>query len=137
MVKHPPFKRLTQVQFLVGGIHIKWYNSTVVSFKNQCITLRTRGFSLNQIVAKTKRSKTSIYFHIKKIPLSEKRHKEILLAAIKRFNDYSKSIKGKCRLDRHPITFTNWNSNLVSLTGHLIFDGEIKKSGCGSGCGHA
>ena len=43
----------------------------MVSFKNQCITLRTQGLSLNQIVQKTNRPKTSVYFHIKKIPLNE------------------------------------------------------------------
>ncbi|OHA26194.1 MAG: hypothetical protein A3C06_03665 [Candidatus Taylorbacteria bacterium RIFCSPHIGHO2_02_FULL_46_13] len=102
----------------------------MVSFKNQCIALRAHGFSLNQIVQKTKRSKTSVYFHIKKFPLSENRKQEIRLARIKRFNDYSLSIKRKSRLDRHPVIFTGWNQNTVLLISHMIFDGTINKNGC-------
>lgn len=50
--------------------------------------------------------------------------------AAERFANYSKSIKGKSRLGRHPIPFNKWNAPLVSLIGHLIFDGEIKYEGC-------
>lgn len=102
----------------------------MVSFKKQCITFRKRGYSLNQIVGKTKRAKSSIYFHIRQIPLSKRRKREIKLAAIKRFNEYSRGIKGQSRLDRHPTVFTLWNKNRVSLISHLLFDGEITRSGC-------
>ncbi len=33
-------------------------------------------------------------------------------------------------MNRHPIPFEKWNVALVSLVGHLIFDGEIKHGGC-------
>lgn len=92
--------------------------------------MRKRGLSLNQIVARTKRPKTSVYFHIKDIPLSKKRMREIRHATIQRFTNYSVGIKGKSRLNRHPIPFTKWTATLVSLVGHLIFDGEIKYGGC-------
>ena len=52
------------------------------------------------------------------------------MATIKRFKNYSKSIKGKSRFNRHPIIFDGWNAQLVSLVSHLIFDGEIKYGGC-------
>lgn len=102
----------------------------MVSFKSQCIQLRERGFSLSKIIAITKRPKSSVYFHIKNIPLSKKRVSEIKRAAIRRITAYSKSIKGKSKLDRHPIPFSKWNKDNVSLVAHLIFDGEIKSNGC-------
>jgi len=102
----------------------------MVSFKERCISLRKRGLSINQIAAKTNRPKTSVYFHIQSIPLSIQRKREIRLAAIRRFNDYSRSIKGKSRLNRHPTHFKVWDTDLVSLVSHIMFDGTIKQGGC-------
>ena len=100
------------------------------SFKHRCIALRKRGFSLNQIVEKTKRSKTSVYFHIRHTPLNNKRRQEIRLARIERCINYSKGVKGKSKFGRHPIPFEIWNPSLVSLVGHILFDGTIKYGGC-------
>ena len=33
-------------------------------------------------------------------------------------------------MNRHPVPFSRWDAALVSLVGHLMFDGEIKYSGC-------
>lgn len=102
----------------------------MASFKEQCIVLRKQGLSIGQIVLKTGRPKTSVYFHIQDIPLSKERKEEIRQAATKRFNDYSRSIRGKSRLNRHPIHFEDWNIKLVSLIGHLMFDGDVSHRGC-------
>ncbi len=102
----------------------------MVSFKERCIALRKHGFSLTQIVAKTKRPKTSVYFHIQHILLSKKRKQEIRRTAIQRLINYSKSIRGKSRLNRHPILFDKWSAATVSLVSHILFDGTIKYGGC-------
>ncbi len=102
----------------------------MVSFKEQCTTLRKRGFSINQIVQKTHRPKTSVYFHIQNLPLNKKRKREIRTAAIKRLNKYSRRIKGQSRLHRHPTPFDVWNTQLVSLVGHMVFDGDVSSRGC-------
>jgi len=81
-------------------------------------------------VVQTKRPKTSVYFHIRHIHLPENRKQEIRRVATQRFINYNKNRKGKSRLNRHPIPFERWNTALVSLVGHLIFDGEIKHGGC-------
>lgn len=102
----------------------------MVSFKIRCITLRRKGLTINQIAKKTGRPKTSIYFHIRQISLNKRRCKEIRLARIRRFSNYSRSIRGKSRLNRHPIPFSHWNERLISLIGHFIFDGDISRRGC-------
>ena len=99
-------------------------------FKSRCIELRKLGFSLNQIVLKTKRAKTSVYHHVRHIALSAERKKEILEAGAKRITEYNHSRRGKSDLGRSPIPFDNWTPDFVNLVGHLIFDGEIKHMGC-------
>ncbi len=99
-------------------------------FKKTCVNYRKSGLSLNEIVKRTGRSKTSIYFHIQNIPLNSKRRKEISLSASKRILEINAQKKGKSRLNRHPICFSLWTKELVCLISHLIFDGEIKHAGC-------
>lgn len=100
------------------------------AFKQKCITLRRQDYTLNEIVKKTNRGKTSIYFHIKDIPLSDKKKKEISNDYTKRIIKLNRARKGKSTLNRHPVKFSAWTLSLVSMVAHLLFDGEITNSSC-------
>ncbi len=96
------------------------------TFKAQCILLRKRDFTLAEIMKKTGRSKTSVYFHIKNIALSKKKQKEIKQKSGERGRNVAQLRKGKAMRPFH--LFTEWTPELVSLTSHLLFDGEMHKS---------
>ena len=98
------------------------------AFKKQCIDLRKRDYTLPQIMKLTGRSKTSVYYHIKNIPLSEKKLNVIQEATRKRAGDLSAKRRG---LSARPFSqFKTWTRSEVRLTAHLLFDGEIKRFGC-------
>ncbi|MFZ2983659.1 MAG: LAGLIDADG family homing endonuclease [Minisyncoccia bacterium] len=76
----------------------------------------------------TGRAKSSIYTHIKDIPLSEKRLEEIRKASGKRIRRFALARKGKSvRAFR---VFDAWSVDTVLLVAHLLFDGEIARTRC-------
>lgn len=99
------------------------------SFKKQCIELRKKDKTLDEIVVITGRSKTSIWFHIKDIPLSERKRKEININSGKRGIAAAEARRGVSA--REYSSFDKWNPKLVLLVAHLIFDGELSKTSCG------
>ena len=99
----------------------------MVTFKDRCLELRERGFTLAEIVRATKRPKTSVYFHIRGIRLSEDRLSALRKVATERICSYSTARKGKSEK-----AFTrqkHWTPATVLLIAHLIFDGEIRRAG--------
>ncbi len=98
------------------------------SFKEQCITLRKEGYSIIEIMKATGRAKSSIHTHIKDIPLSEKRLKEIKKASGERIRKFALARKGKSK--REFRAFEKWSANTVLLVAHLLFDGEIARTRC-------
>lgn len=101
----------------------------MTDFKDQCISLRKRGYSIIEIMEKTGRAKSSIYVHIKNIPLNEKRLKEIRKASGERIRKFAIARKGKSA--RSFNSFEKWTVKTVSLIAHLLFDGGIyPNSGC-------
>jgi len=100
------------------------------NFKHTCIRLRKRGYALGEIVKITGRPKTSVYFHIKSIELSETVKRAIKKQWAIRIKTFNKARKGKSNFNRHPHQFINWTGNIVSLVAHLLFDGELRHSGC-------
>lgn len=98
-------------------------------FKEQCIALRKRGYSIIEIMKATGRAKSSVRMHIKDIPLSEKRLKEIKKASGERIREFALARKGKST--RPFKSFDKWTKETVSLIAHLLFDGGIyPNSGC-------
>ena len=97
-------------------------------FKQKCIELRKQNFTLTEMVKILQRSKTSIYFHIKKI--SKSNVLENKLHQIKKNTaDKIRLPKGISLLNRHPINFSSWDAKLVDLFAHILFDGEINRWG--------
>jgi len=97
-------------------------------FKERCIELRKLDHTLPEIIKITGRSKTSVYYHIKNIPLSSEKQHSIKINSGLRISAFPIARRGKS--NRKFKKFNKWNKNLVNLVSHLIFDGEINKSGC-------
>ncbi len=99
-------------------------------FRKICRKLRQQGFTLTEIVKKTGKPKTSIYYHIKDIPLSKERRKEIKNKSTKRLNAYIKNNrKGISTKNDNLKKPKKWTGDLVFVISHLIFDGYFKKGG--------
>jgi len=96
----------------------------------KCRTLRRKGFTLGEIIKVTQLPKTTVFDHIQNIPLSTKRKKEIQEDAIKRITEFSRKRKGKCIPGRIVIKPKGWIKELIFLTAHFMFDGEIRHSRC-------
>lgn len=99
-----------------------------MSFRKQCIKLRKEDKTLNEIVEITGRSKTSVYFHIKDIPLSKQKQREISENTRQQARRIAAARKGKALRPFKP--FSAWTPDLVLLVSHLMFDGEILKKKC-------
>ena len=98
------------------------------AFSEKCIALRLQGHTLGEIVRITGRPKTSIYTHIRDLPLSPDRWRAIHESNGKHIRKFAIARKGKSL--RGYRTFSDWNKGLVLLVAHLIFDGEIRRDGC-------
>jgi intein/homing endonuclease len=98
------------------------------SFKEQCIVLRKEGYSIVEIIKATGGAKSSVYMHIKGIPLSAERLKEIRKASGKRIRKFALARKGKSERAFH--NFDAWSPDRVLLIAHFLFDGEITRTRC-------
>jgi len=97
-------------------------------FKQKCITLREQDLSLLEIAKITGRPKTSVYFHIRDIPLSSGKLKKVYELNLQHLLRVAESRRGKSA--RGFRSFDTWDTVKVSLVAHLLFDGEIKRYGC-------
>ena len=98
------------------------------NFKAWCQDLRTSGHTLGEISRITKRPKTTVYFHVKAIPKTDR-----LLKKIKKI--WADSIKGKgpqkgkSLLGYKYKKFSRWTPLTVNLVAHTLFDGSLKRGG--------
>lgn len=76
----------------------------------------------------TGRAKSSIHTHIKDIPLSEEREKQIRVASGNRIKKFAVARKGKSNRSFRP--FDHWSTDTVLLVAHLLFDGEVVRTRC-------
>lgn len=98
------------------------------TFKRRCLDLRKNGHSLTEIIKITGRPKSSVYFHISKIPLDRERQKVSIVASGIRARKLALARKGKSK--RSFKKFALWDKNMVLLVSHLIFDGTINRTSC-------
>lgn len=97
------------------------------AFKERCIELRKKDYTLPEIAKITGRAKSSVYTHIKNIPLSTEKREFIKTNYGLRISSFSTVRKGRSK--RKFKRFTKWNKALVNLISHLIFDGSIDYKG--------
>lgn len=100
----------------------------MIDFKERCISLRKKGYSIIEIMKATGRAKSSIYPYIKDIPLSKERIREYRESSGKWIRRFALARKGKSV--RSFRTFDTWSVATVLLVAHLLFDGEIAKARC-------
>lgn len=98
------------------------------SFKQTCIALRKKDYTLNEIMRVTGRAKSSIYPHICDIPLSARKKLQIKKAAAEHIRTFPKMRKGKSV--RPFKKFSHWTPETTLLVSHLLFDGEIGHTRC-------
>jgi hypothetical protein len=98
------------------------------TFAQQCLELRKQDHTLQEIAAITGKSKSSVYFHIRNLHLSRAKMSSIRSSAQARARELAAQRKGVSA--RTFITFEKWTEGTVSLVAHLLFDGEIRRSGC-------
>lgn len=100
----------------------------------KCRTLRSKGFTLGEIIRTTQLPKTTVFDHIRDIPLPIAVQERIRKETIERLRKFSIKIgrkrKGKCfpgRIVPKPI---GWTNKLLFLVAHFMFDGEIQSHSC-------
>ncbi|MBU6323467.1 MAG: hypothetical protein KGI41_03975 [Patescibacteria group bacterium] len=98
------------------------------TFKERCLSLRRKGYTLPEIVRLTGKPKTSIYFHIRGIALPQEKLARSRLVSGARIRLYAIARKGKSVREFERIT--TWEPSSVLLLGHLLFDGEIRRGVC-------
>ena len=96
----------------------------------KCRILRRKGFTLGEIVGTTKLPKTTIYDHIQDIPLSTELKERIIRENIQRLDKFRPDRKGKCIRGRIVPKPEGWTNELLFLTAHFMFDGEIQTHSC-------
>lgn len=99
-----------------------------MNFKERCLALRKKGYSITEIMRVTGRAKSSIYLHVKDIPLSAKRIQQYRIDSGKRIRKYALARKGRSVRPVRP--FTAWSADRVLLIAHFLFDGEISRVRC-------
>lgn len=105
---------------------------TKQEFKQKCSELRGQDYTLSEMVRVLKRPKTTIFFHIQNVPISDKLKQK--LRDINRTKlDKARAMglttkKGVSWKNRHCKEFTKWSPALVNLIAHAMFDGEISYS---------
>jgi len=95
------------------------------SFKEQCISLRKQDYSIVEIMHITGRPKTSVYHHIRNVPLSEKRIQSYKDASGQHIRRFALARKGKS--ERKFTPFETWTPERVLLVAHLSFDGGLRQ----------
>lgn len=99
----------------------------MTGFKEQCFELRMKGHTLGEIARITGRPKTSVYAHIKKLPLSTEKWTRIRAAHGVHIRKFALAKKGKSNRPFHPF---EWDEESVLMVAHFIFDGGIGHAGC-------
>lgn len=95
-----------------------------------CKNLRKKGYTLGEIVKETGLPKTTVFYHIRDISLSSQQKEKIEKRKRRKINKHiKKNIKGKCRGSRNVDKPDGWTDNLLLITAHFMFDGEITR-GC-------
>jgi intein-encoded DNA endonuclease-like protein len=109
----------------------RWFDpnrADMQTFKQRCISLRKRDYTLTEIASLTKRSKSSVYFHVRNMELTAKKKDLIRAETRKRAIRIASQRRGKSVR-----TFTSihsWSANTVYIVAHFMFDGEISQGGC-------
>ncbi len=101
---------------------------TKQAFKQKCIELRNKSFTLGEIASTLNRPKTTVYFHVRNIPKTKKLLEKIKIIRINSIKGKGPQ-RGKSLLGYKYKKFNQWTPLLVNLVAHMLFDGAIKREG--------
>jgi len=96
----------------------------------KCRNLRRKGYTLGEIIKATNLPKTTIFDHVRNIPLSIAMKERLARENIQRLKEIALRRKGKCIPGRIVIKPEGWTNELIFLITHFMFDGEIKTHSC-------
>jgi len=106
---------------------------TKQEFKQRCVELRNKNFTLGEIVSTLNRPKTTIFFHIRDIPKNKFLKNKISAINSKQAKlNIARGLtpqKGQSALGRKYKDFKKWSASTVNLVAHAMFDGEIRYGG--------
>ena len=128
---NPPIAQLVeQLAFneRVVGSNPTGRTMQTVNFKSVCQELRIRGHTLSEISRITQRPKTTVYFHVKTIPHTEKLLEKIRVIRSNSIKGKGPQ-KGKSLLGYKYKKFNKWTPPIVNLVAHMLFDGAIRSGG--------
>lgn len=98
------------------------------SFREHCVALRTQGYTLSEIVSVVRRPKSSVFFHIRHVPISRRLYHRLKLIKAKAAF-LNRIPKGTSRSGIQLQPFTIWAPERVALVAHVMFDGAVSRSG--------
>lgn len=122
MVEQFPFKELVPCSSRGEGTLMH-----PIEITEKCKTLRKEGFTLYEIIAKTGLPKTTVYDHIKNVPISDELKKRLEKINRERTKKASEARRLQRRIVPKP---KKWSNDLILIVAHFMFDGEILKNGC-------
>jgi len=96
----------------------------------KCRNLRRKGYTLGEIIKATNLPKTTIFDHVRDIPLSIAMKESLARENIQRLKEIALRRKGKCIPGRIVIKPKGWGDKLIFLVAHFMFDGEITSHSC-------
>jgi hypothetical protein len=99
-------------------------------FRKLCRQLRKQGFSLTSIIAETKLPKSTVYGYIEDIELTQDQKTEINRKRNELRRNRTNPRKGICLPGRHIKRPLDWDSQIVHVVAHFMFDGHVRDSGC-------
>ncbi|MCQ9207170.1 MAG: LAGLIDADG family homing endonuclease [Omnitrophica bacterium] len=99
-------------------------------FKEKSRRLRKQGFSLTSITVETKLPKSTVYGYIEDITLTQNQKTEINRKRSELRRNRTNPRKGICLPGRHIKRPLDWNSQIVHIVAHFMFDGHVRNCGC-------
>jgi hypothetical protein len=91
--------------------------------------LRKEGFTLAEIMAETDLCKTTIFHHIKGMPISDELKAKLLARNIAKIEIMARIRRGRSLKSYPHWEPTEWSPRFVNLVAHFMFDGELNKTG--------
>lgn len=104
-----------------------------VETRQKCKALRRKGLSLNELGNKMDLPKTTIYYWIREIKLSQKAQDRIrrrIIEGGRRGNLSEKKKLANIKMRKKIKKPGKWSLELINIIAHFMFDGEIYPYGC-------
>lgn len=96
----------------------------------KCRVLRNKGYSLGEVSDFIEVPKSTLYGHVKDMPLSSEQKNNIAARIKERNKNRVNPRKGKCLPGREILKPKLWSEDLVHIVAHFMFDGMVNDDSC-------